>query len=952
MAKKIYTSANEELEILQYIESTGTQYIDTNFKHNEKTRVVIDFEITTHKNWGNIFGSFGGASGSNKLMFLGMNDQESFYSHFGGDSTSFTMSSVGKFSVDYNKNILTINNTSHTFTTSTFQSEFNLLLFGVTGYTGTVSMAPTGVKIYFCQIYDNDVLVRDFIPVLDEQGKACLYDKITQRKFLNKGTGDFSFGRIQGEVEYLESTGTQYIDTGVVPASTQVEVKFAFTSTSGDQQIIGCYTGTDAVRFYPAMISGTSIATVGGNWDSGRVYYAPLDTNIHTVLYNDANNKIFFDGVQVATAQDYTGSKTTKMGMFCRYSTGTTVEIPAKARIYYCKITDKKTGTLIRDYVPYIDSNNVPCMLDKANNKCYYNAGTGVFLTGQTLEEEKIEIKNSSREVKTMYTAIPSQTTIIKNIFPTIEGLTCFTSLASDIAGTVEASSTYAKYATEALKISITADQAEGFIMSNDSNAITLNPNHTYYGRVEVYQETAHGGVGVYWPVMEPPFISQTVGEANQWNMYSAVMKRDTFEAGNWKFRLDLDNNGSNMQASSAWFDGLMMIDLTDTFGVGNEPTKEWCDENIPFFRQTMEIERPKIMGLSKIVKKGYIGVDGVAKMFYTTGSYLKKKEIDNAPASIAAGGAMATVGDYMISAGGYYTNAVYAWDTKLKCSAITSLSVARGTDGQWGCSNDNYAVFAGGASASATWSTVVDTYNKDLVRSTASALSAARGRIASARVGEYVIFAGGCGSGSTYISMANVDAYNNSMVKTSITTLTKGTQWATGAGNSTYAIFTGGVSVSTGKSFNQVDAYNKSLTKSTPTSLATNTQCAGAATIADTMLICGGNNYQGSSSDTYLNKVETYSNTLTRGTATSLSKARRQPFCASNGDYLLVGGGYIDSSNYTDITDCYNTSLVKTDVEKFTKARVQGMATSNGKYILVTGGYGGGAVIEAYKTW
>ena len=33
-----------------------------------------------------------------------------------------------------------------------------------------------------------------------------------------------------------------------------------------------------------------------------------------------------------------------------------------------------------------------------------------------------------------------------------------------------------------------------------------------------------------------------------------------------------------------AWVDGLMVIDLTATFGEGNEPSKEWCDTNIPFF--------------------------------------------------------------------------------------------------------------------------------------------------------------------------------------------------------------------------------------------------------------------------------------------------------------------------------------------------------------------------------
>lgn len=35
---------------------------------------------------------------------------------------------------------------------------------------------------------------------------------------------------------------------------------------------------------------------------------------------------------------------------------------------------------------------------------------------------------------------------------------------------------------------------------------------------------------------------------------------------------------------ADTWVDGLMLIDLTEAFGVGKEPTKEWCDVNIPYF--------------------------------------------------------------------------------------------------------------------------------------------------------------------------------------------------------------------------------------------------------------------------------------------------------------------------------------------------------------------------------
>ena len=50
-------------------------------------------------------------------------------------------------------------------------------------------------------------------------------------------------------------------------------------------------------------------------------------------------------------------------------------------KIYYCKFYD---GTVIvRDFIPVLDWNDVPCMYDKVNDELYYNAGTGEFLYGE-----------------------------------------------------------------------------------------------------------------------------------------------------------------------------------------------------------------------------------------------------------------------------------------------------------------------------------------------------------------------------------------------------------------------------------------------------------------------------------------------------------------------------------------------------------------------------------------
>ena len=184
----------KEAKSLLYIESNGNQWIDTEFKHNQNTRVVIDYAIDTYTKWGNIFGSFGGARGTNKLMFLGMFSYDSYYSIYGGnEKAGIGGVSTGRRKVDFNKNILTIDSTQYTFNESTFQSEYNMCIFAVTDYNGNASNCAS-MKLYSMQIYDNDILVRDFTPAIDTKGIVCLYDSVSKTYFYNQGTGNFTAG--------------------------------------------------------------------------------------------------------------------------------------------------------------------------------------------------------------------------------------------------------------------------------------------------------------------------------------------------------------------------------------------------------------------------------------------------------------------------------------------------------------------------------------------------------------------------------------------------------------------------------------------------------------------------------------------------------------------------------------------------------------------------------------
>lgn len=49
-------------------------------------------------------------------------------------------------------------------------------------------------KIFYCQIWVDNILVRDFIPVLDNANRPCMYDKVTKAFFYKTSVDDRDFG--------------------------------------------------------------------------------------------------------------------------------------------------------------------------------------------------------------------------------------------------------------------------------------------------------------------------------------------------------------------------------------------------------------------------------------------------------------------------------------------------------------------------------------------------------------------------------------------------------------------------------------------------------------------------------------------------------------------------------------------------------------------------------------
>lgn len=198
---------------VEYIESTGTQYIDTGFKPNQDTRVVMDFDNITG---GSEF-FFGARTDVHNLTFAFCSlDATNIRSDFGSEIKTMTVaSSENRTVIDKNGNSCKFGDYTITNAATTFQCDYPLYLLCANS-AGSASALASG-KLYSCQIYDNNTLVRDFIPCIKGEGTdsvAGLYDLVNGVFYTNAGTGVFSIGNtVQPEIVCeMQEVKTTYTD--------------------------------------------------------------------------------------------------------------------------------------------------------------------------------------------------------------------------------------------------------------------------------------------------------------------------------------------------------------------------------------------------------------------------------------------------------------------------------------------------------------------------------------------------------------------------------------------------------------------------------------------------------------------------------------------------------------------------------------------------------------------
>ena len=187
------------------------------------------------------------------------------------------------------------------------------------------------------------------------------------------------------EVEYIQSSGTQYIDTGVVATSGfEIDIKINIDTVTGSwapilsahelsapyKRNFIAYTSSKEMEIDAGdKITQTSVTLTGDD-----VIKA---SNVENNFYLNINGTNYTPTVTTAASNLAYSGRTMHLLHSNGYDFGYT-----SGKVYYCKIT--VDGTLVRSFVPcYRKSDNIVGLYDLVNGVFYTNAGTGNFAKGK-----------------------------------------------------------------------------------------------------------------------------------------------------------------------------------------------------------------------------------------------------------------------------------------------------------------------------------------------------------------------------------------------------------------------------------------------------------------------------------------------------------------------------------------------------------------------------------------
>ena len=270
-------------------------------------------------------------------------------------------------------------------------------------------------RLYSYKMYKNNTLVLDLIPVKRRSDNVVgMYNKVDNKFLSSAGSDPFYAGPVifdgsqlqqnileiqdlmiqcndlsldilggtpkpdplkdYKKLEYIQSTGSQYINTDInIGATTDIEVKFiTVQAADGYGRVWG---STSDMRYELADTGGNTgyrISINGTGYDFST-------TNDIKIVKMTGNGTVFLNNSQIHNFnKSYTGGE--KLWLFWGNS-GDWKNVYGRIKLYYAKVW--QDNKLVRNYMPVLrKEDNKVGLFDIQNNQFYIDVNNGNFTAG------------------------------------------------------------------------------------------------------------------------------------------------------------------------------------------------------------------------------------------------------------------------------------------------------------------------------------------------------------------------------------------------------------------------------------------------------------------------------------------------------------------------------------------------------------------------------------------
>lgn len=366
---------------VEWIESTGEQYIKLPYKPSNKTRIICEIQCVVNTSTSILV--LGARQSTTKNSFFFAASANGYYvTQCGNTRYNFSpdVNTIGFMRLDKNRNITTINEQIVATTPEEeFEAPVDLVLFGA-NTNGSIS--PGKIKAKRFKVYDDDTLVYDLTPALDGEGTPGMWDDVSETFRTNDGSGTFEYKLTTKmpanytPVSYIQSDGVSYADLNFKPNHrTRMVLDCNVLSADSTSFMFGARVAFENNNFAMSVISGNVQMQDGYANDSHIFDTACLGRH----LIDKDRNTTTLDGVaHTYTESEYQSDHS--MTLFALNANGTVDSRRAIMQAVKCELYDGIS--MARRLTPCKTDDDEAIFWDDIFGEEYPNVGSGTFVAG------------------------------------------------------------------------------------------------------------------------------------------------------------------------------------------------------------------------------------------------------------------------------------------------------------------------------------------------------------------------------------------------------------------------------------------------------------------------------------------------------------------------------------------------------------------------------------------